>query len=232
MRIATKRTDFRDTSATGAFPFFTETRKRSGSLFLRNSRRENAAHFCWNCSRAISAGTKPYSNRNRSRRQSLWDFRACLSLFAPAAHQDGRKLGAGMLHRNRNPITVHFRLSLCNHDSGLASSESCPKGRNIGWKCVSIGAFDRDSTPQSSLVSMKQDRVAPPRTESVPDQRHRSWGSTGAMQGMRQGFPCAPIPDNLMSGGLLTFPSKDRSGPFGSSHFSGLLPYSEHGQIP
>ncbi len=33
-----------------AFPFFTETRKRSDSLLSRNSGRKTAAHFSWNCS--------------------------------------------------------------------------------------------------------------------------------------------------------------------------------------
>ena len=37
---------------TRAFPFFSESRKCSISLFLRNSGRKTATHFCWNCSSA------------------------------------------------------------------------------------------------------------------------------------------------------------------------------------
>ncbi|QAZ47364.1 hypothetical protein C1M53_20220 [Mesorhizobium sp. Pch-S] len=40
-----------------AFPFFTETPKRSTSLFLRNSGRKTAAHFSWTCSRSQQAHT-------------------------------------------------------------------------------------------------------------------------------------------------------------------------------
>jgi 16S rRNA A1518/A1519 N6-dimethyltransferase RsmA/KsgA/DIM1 with predicted DNA glycosylase/AP lyase activity len=36
-----------------AFPLFSESRKRSNLLFLRNFERKTAMHFCWNCSRAF-----------------------------------------------------------------------------------------------------------------------------------------------------------------------------------
>ena len=101
----------------GAFPLLTETRKRSSSLFLRNSGRKTAAHSSWNCS-----GLAPVI-------ASLVEFIVVWAWHAPAARLWAETATAG---------TIAEQLSFLG--AGLFLWLSCLAGDNTSLSRAT-GAF-------------------------------------------------------------------------------------------